>query len=660
MYMNRDQVAANRNRALALRAQVLAHMNASKNGVNTVGQGQSSVPPAGGSTTLAIPKLIAAAREGGVSIVGRASQRMMEPSSSVANSADRLYDSVKGATHLMEFDEEDDSDTQDDVENPFSDDEFGTRCLAVARQYQENIIVTSQTLRDNQVKLGFLCSYMCLVSEEYDWASLETTNPRKRAYREMCGKAFKFTGLKITTEAKFRQTVIVGITVAQTRWFSDTYLNGCTARKVDPSDFCLLLLEAFEEFIPKPSVHGIADVSVVVKNACGLDNATGKSLYKTIENHKKEPSPAPLAKDPQPNAQEVQSPPPASGHDSPPSSPSTPTSVREATSSPPPKRTRGGIHKAANKEPRVTKARKRRHSSPAPHSKSTVSGRKPRGQNIPKSSNPEQLIAEHGSFIEQAFGATFEKGSDDEDLVDVSTTANPVYVTSERSRGAANFLQYGNLTMTEFLKRITAAGYAKQIGQIFADAFSACPAAPLSKELVSDLSDNAEEPSDRESDLVQGGEDVAAAPGRGSAISGVDSPGSVGVGGNESDATKDTEMSEANEGSSLHESEMDVQEFLTYRGGTPRLPSTAPQHSTPEDCNPKIHWIFTMAKDADVEILVGSEWQLGTLRTQNFTAGGKLESVAIWFYRGSESFVKTIDVKDPRQLVQLRKPIEDQ
>ncbi|KAI9327962.1 hypothetical protein BDR26DRAFT_940174 [Obelidium mucronatum] len=622
MYMNRDQVAANRNQALALRAQVLARMNASKNGVNTVGQGQSLVPPAGGSTTLAIPKLIAAAREGGVSIVGRASQRMMEPSSSVANSTDRLYDSVKGATHLMEFDEEDDSDAHDDVENPFSDDEFGTRCLAVARQYQENIIVTSQTLRDNQVKLGFLCSYMCLVSEEYDWASLETTNPRKRAYREMCGKAFKFTGLKITTEAKFRQTVIVGITVAQTRWFSDTYLNGCAPRKVDPSDFCLLLLEAFEEFIPKPSVHGIADVSVVVKNACGLDNATGISspvtaslavtketspldsdnetemfggdldfsdLHGPPQPRSAEPSPAPSAKDPQPDAQEAQSPPPASGHDSPPSSPSTPTSVREATSSPPPKRTRGGIHKAANKQPRVTKARKRRHSSPATHSKSTVSGRKPRDQNIPKSSDPEQLIAEHGSFMQQAFDATFEKGIDDEDLVDVSTTANPVYVTSERSRGAANFLQYGNLTMTEFLKRITAAGYAKQIGQIFADAFPACPAAPLSKELVSDLSDNAEEPSDRESDLVQGVKDVAAAPGRGSAISGVDSPGSVGVGGNESDATKDTEMSEANEGSSLHESEMDVQEFLTYRGGTPRLPSTAPQHSTPEDCNMATH-----------------------------------------------------------------------
>ncbi|KAI9331936.1 hypothetical protein BDR26DRAFT_996063 [Obelidium mucronatum] len=639
MYMNRDQVAANRNQALPLRAQVLAHMNASKNGVNTVGQGQSLVPPAGGSTTLAIPKLIAAAREGGLSIVGRASQRMMEPSSSVANSTDRLYDSVKGATHLMEFDEEDDSDAQD--ENPFSDDvEFGTRCLAVPGKHY--------------------------FSEEYDWASLETTNPRKRAYREMCGKAFKFTGLKITTEAKFRQTVIVGITVARTCWFSDTYLNGCAPRKVDLSDFCLLLLEAFEEFIPKPSVHGIADVSVVLKNACGLDNVTGISspvaaslavtketspldwdtdaemfggeldfsdLHGPPQPRSAEPSPAPSAKDPQPDAQEVQSPPPASGHDSPPSSPSTPTSVCEATSSPPPKRTH------------------------APYSKSTVSGRKPRGQNIPKSSDAEQLIADHGSFIQQAFDATFEKGSADEDLVDVSTTANPVYVTSERSRGAANFLQYGNLTMTEFLKRITAAGYAKQIGQIFADAFPACPAAPLSKELVSDLSDNAEELSDREGDLVQGGKDVAAAPGRGSAISGEDSLGSVGVGGNESDATKDTEMSEANKGFSLHESEMDVQEFLTYRGGTPQLPSTAPQHTTPEDFNPKIHWIFTMAKEADVEILVGSEWQLGTLRTQNFTAG-KLESVAIWFYRGSESFVK-IDVKDPRQLVQLRKPIEE-
>ncbi|KAI9326634.1 hypothetical protein BDR26DRAFT_941106 [Obelidium mucronatum] len=612
---NHAQIMQNRKEALAnsKRIHALALINPSD-------AGSTAAAALGPLKTTASGNSIVTREPTGLSIVGRAGLLSSENIPSPSIPRPRIVEILRETTpntpndstnpsssneHLLEEPlmelPLDQTRIDQDAENPFCDDaEIAQPCLLAARQYERSYKIKTQEAKEEQVKLAFLCSYACLVSDQYDSETRATTDTKYIAFQKMCRKAVKLTGQPVNSnsEAKFRQVVTAGVAIAKTRWFATNYLDGKQVKEMEPADFPSLLLKAFRDFMPKPSIHPVAEISSELKAACVLDAVTTTSLCRLIEVNKRgskkgstsvleetitdgaeeegndnnqgryfrdaedyycpepedgeilwpvtrdrSPTPPPPTLD-QPTSAvinpipSVQQPPPSATSPPPATSPlpatsppqsalpppitattstiTTTTSNSNLTISTPPTetataespkkdttKTAKDVPPAAapSTKPKPARGTKRHNYSPSPRVRKSRT--RPREIKVPQQAvkpDPDLLIAKNKRFFIDAFEGTFDSNEDDDDCVIIEHTVEPVFVKSEFYDAASMFLKYGHLSMEEFRRYAADAGFAKQLGQLYANVFKT--AKPLSKEFVSDSSDNEEEYNSDEGSIV--------------------------------------------------------------------------------------------------------------------------------------------------------------
>ncbi|KAI9328000.1 hypothetical protein BDR26DRAFT_940202 [Obelidium mucronatum] len=299
---NHAQIMQNRKEALAnsKRIHALALINPSD-------AGSTAAAALGPLKTTASG--IATREPTGLSIVGRAGLLSSENIPNLSIPRPRIVEILRETTPNTQNDSTDPSSSSEhlleeplmelpldqtridqNAENPFCDDaEIAQPCLLAARQYERSYKIKTQEAKEEQVKLAFLCSYACLVSDQYDSETRATTDTKYIAFQKMCRKAVKLTGQPVNSnsEAKFRQVVTAGVAIAKTRWFATNYLDGKQVKEMEPADFPSLLLKAFKDFMPKPSIHPVAEISSELKAACVLDAVTTTSLCRLIEVNKR-------------------------------------------------------------------------------------------------------------------------------------------------------------------------------------------------------------------------------------------------------------------------------------------------------------------------------------------------------------------------------------
>ncbi|KAI9325490.1 hypothetical protein BDR26DRAFT_1014034 [Obelidium mucronatum] len=725
------QIQANTREALAKgkRAHALALANAL-----VAGSASASTRPQGGVTGQATQAVKG----------GRASLRIFGENIPLGRIPSRIVEISRGTTSAISATRNiplEETPNHDLAENPFSaSPEYGGKCLAIAVNYQNFIAVNQKAMKHAQVKLAFLCSYMCLVtSDEYMWNTIKTTHPQYMAYRAMCKKTFQFTGMPATEDAegKFRQVVTAGIAVAETGWFMQAHLDGLDPRNIEPDDFTMKLFNAFTEIMPSIAIYTVAVASKSIKDECDSNQVDGIVLRRMLE-HKQGKTPPILHKEDTPKnleddemntskpangSEPIDSPecdagpclnasnPPAhppnaqpetlgfapgdndstSGATPQPPAPTTdqqrkptpegqvPTPQQTTPASPaPPEPTptttaatpsqiphapppvliaprSDGQQASGTPEGPLTptrpKRRKSQISAPASSdSEPCQSSKKRKGRKRASKPSPSKLIATNQQFFTEAFEGTFKNDAGD-DFIEIKTETKPIFVKTEHCEAAEYFLRYGHLTMNEFRKQAAATGYAKQLGQLYADIFKR---AVLSNEFISDSSE----------DEVK--VNVVKQAGLNTMSSSIVKDVSIGRNANvagDDPMVLDNSQSEAREhkgktGDFQKEGgvPMDM-EFDNWWGGNMDLPSTDPQSATQPPGVYTPHWIQEVFIGMPIEILVpdGNQlsWQLAKV-VGSTSHLGMVQTVEVQVDGNNQTNLKIIDTSDPSQLICLR------